>query len=306
MRVSLVALVLLLGMAYLQATAYQIVRVKNGRTVNIENLSKELQKYDVIFFGEFHDDQIIHSLQAELLPLLYQRNTRLIVSFEMFERDVQTYMNSYIQGEMTEADFLLNSRPWENYQTDYKALLDFAKAKKLHTVAANVPRYLAGRAVRSSTDFMASLTEREREYVATEINADNDKYKELFIETMKQAGAHGMPGDIAMYHKLYYAQCLKDDTMAESIVRALISNPKHKLIHFNGDFHSKYFLGTVQRVRMRNPKLKLAVLSPLYVESLPDKKSLKNLPELSGLKDTSLSPADYLILLPNRPQDPKE
>ncbi len=33
-------------------------------------MANELKKYDLIFFGEYHDNTTLHKLERELLPLL--------------------------------------------------------------------------------------------------------------------------------------------------------------------------------------------------------------------------------------------
>ena len=55
------------------------------------------------------------------------------------------------------------------------------------------------------------------------------------------------------------AQAVKDATMAESIFRNL---EKGKLfLHYNGDYHSKQYGGTVWYLKKLNPELKIAVIS---------------------------------------------
>jgi hypothetical protein len=54
--------------------------------------------------------------------------------------------------------------------------------------------------------------------------------------------------------------------MAESIARALQQHPGYKVFHLTGNFHAEGFLGTVERLRMLDPKLKLAVIEPVEVE----------------------------------------
>ncbi|MEO5800221.1 MAG: ChaN family lipoprotein, partial [Gemmatimonadales bacterium] len=69
----------------------------------------------------------------------------------------------------------------------------------------------------------------------------------------------------------------KDETMAESIVRAR-SNGAPLVIHYNGAFHSDYGQGTAERVRRRLPKAKVLVVSAIpvadldAVEGKPDRK----------------------------------
>ena len=60
----------------------------------------------------------------------------------------------------------------------------------------------------------------------------------------------------------YQAQCIKDETMAESIVLARArSGVPATVVHFTGSFHSDFGLGTAARVRRRVPKLNGVVVS---------------------------------------------
>ena len=55
-----------------QKEAYVIFNNK-GKEVSYSKLLKEAEKADVILFGEFHDNPIIHWLQLELTNDLYDR-----------------------------------------------------------------------------------------------------------------------------------------------------------------------------------------------------------------------------------------
>ena len=52
------------------------------------------------------------------------------LSLEMFERDVQTVLDEYLAGLISERHFLLSSRPWKNYETDYRPLVEYARAQQ--------------------------------------------------------------------------------------------------------------------------------------------------------------------------------
>lgn len=266
MRMILLILVVLCLVTAISAADYRIVNTKSGKQISMAKMAADLAKYDVVFFGELHDTALLHKLELELLREIHKRQKNVIVSMEMFERDVQSYLNMYLSYDMDAEEFVLNSRPWPNYERSYRPLVDFAKEHKLPVIAANVPRSLAGRAVRNRDNFYETLNENETLWTAKEVYAPDDEYKEKFIAVMRENAAHGMPGDESMFEKLYYAQCLKDDTMAESIVKAIQPKSRTTLIHYNGDFHSRSFLGTAQRVMMQNPKLRVAVIT---VEHLP-------------------------------------
>lgn len=261
----IVLLLAMLAVGVLNGTDYRIVSARDGKTYTLKTMAKELSKYDLVFFGEFHDNATIHQLQAEILPLL-EGKKELILSFEMFERDVQDALDSYLQNKIDEAEFMEASRPWGNYQTDYRPLIEYAKARNKQVIAANVPRIYAGKMARMGAEFKETLSDEELNWISREFYYPNDAYKEAFFEVMgvNSSGAHGMMNDALSLEWLYQAQCLKDDTMAESIVMAHIANPKARIMHFNGAFHSSSFLGTVSRVQRALPKLKIAVINPIY------------------------------------------
>lgn len=260
MKQIILILVICFGLGVAMASDYRILKAKNGKTLSLEALAKDLGKYDLIFFGEFHDNATIHALQRDILPLL-DKKRELVLSFEMFERDVQSELDAYIEGWKSEADFLANSRPWGNYESDYKPLIEYAKAHKLSAIAANVPRRLAGQLVRQGLGFREQLDESEQKWLPALHTYPEGDYKKAFYAMMQGMDGHGMEADLEL---LYQAQCLKDDAMAESIVQAFNLKPEGRIIHFNGDFHSRSFLGTVSRVKAAKPKLKVAVITPVY------------------------------------------
>jgi hypothetical protein len=80
------------------------------------------------------------------------------------------------------------------------------------------------------------------------------------------SGKAGTPESAAKAQRSFAAQVARDDTMAESIERALQQHPGYKVLHLTGSFHSEAFLGTVERLRTLDPKLKVAVIEPVEVE----------------------------------------
>ena len=289
MKIALALCVLLCAVALVNASEMRLIKAKNGKTITMQKLAKELNKYDLVFFGEFHDNATIHQMQRELLPLIDSKR-ELILSFEMFERDVQSVLDAYLSGKIDEAEFIEKARPWGNYASDYRPLIEFAKDHKMKAIAANVPRYLAGKLARQGMTFKDDLEPKELSWMAQKLRAPEDEYRKAFIQTMNLADSapHGMMDTTMNLENMYQAQCLKDETMAESIVLAITKVAHARIIHFNGDFHSRNFLGTVSRVQAALPKLKIAVISPLFCADW-QKCSIDKQDRDSGT---------YLILLP--------
>ncbi len=135
------------------ATAYRVFHA-DGRPATLDDVVTAMAEADVVFVGEEHDDPVGHYLEAQLLQQAYARYDRgtaarpVALSLEMFERDVQPILDEYLAGLITEEHFLKTSRPWNNYKTDYRPQVEFARAHRLSVVAANAPRRYVNRVSR--------------------------------------------------------------------------------------------------------------------------------------------------------------
>jgi uncharacterized iron-regulated protein len=242
---------------------------------DFETMMADLAKADVVFVGEEHDDPATHRLELAILEGLARRRGTLIVAMEMFERDTQAAVDDYLAGRIGESEFLKISRPWPNYATDYRPLVEFARMKGWHVIAGNVPRKYASQVARGGTSVLDALPQAERDFVAVDISAPKDDYFKRFAEAMSAhpigtAGNKFEAVEREMTERFYLAQCVKDDTMAESIAQAYNRSmePKPLIVHFNGAFHSDYRLGTAARVRTRLEKARVAVVSIVPQEQL--------------------------------------
>lgn len=70
-----------------------------------------------------------------------------------------------------------------------------------------------------------------------------------------------------MMNRFYEAQCIKDETMSESIASARTATPGAIVVHFNGAFHSDFGLGTAERAKRRAPDAKSVVVTAIPVAS---------------------------------------
>jgi uncharacterized iron-regulated protein len=229
-------------------------RVARGKSfTDFEGMLQELSKADAVFLGEQHDDRGTHALQLAVLEGLARRDVKVVLALEMFERDVQPALDAYLAGTMPESAFLAQSRPWPNYGPDYRPMVEFAKSKGWPVIASNVPRNVASMVSRGGLAALDTLGAERRAWVAAERRcAPGDKYAKKFTKTMEDMGGHGsaaMPPE--MIGRFYEAQCVKDETMAESISRAFNAHPDALVVHVAGGFHVEEGLGTVERVVRR-------------------------------------------------------
>ena len=237
-----------------QLKAYAIYD-SEGNSVSFQKMSDSLSNYDVVLFGEFHDHPVVHWLQKKLTEKLYAKNTNLVLGAEMFEADNQLILDEYLQGKIPQSRFEEEMRLWNNYKTDYKPLIEFAKTNNLQFVATNVPRRYASAVSKKGLDSLKNYAEEAKSYFA-KLPIEVDTITPGYAEMLKMMRGHGMQGD-AM--KFVEAQAIKDATMAEKILDYLPEDGV--FLHYNGDYHSKSYGGIYWYLKEMNPDLKIVVIS---------------------------------------------
>ena len=272
---------------------YRVWSTETQAWVELAPALDSLSRADVVFVGEIHDHAPAHALEQALLEGLYARRPDLALGFEMFERDVQPVLDGYLAGAVEEPDFLARSRPWNNYPSDYRPLVEFAKAHGLRALATNVPRSLAAQVAASGLEALKTQPTHTRRLFARLREAPLDAYYQRFAERAARH-PHGAPEAVLRY---YQAQCLKDDTMAESVADHLesVGSPAPLVLHFNGAFHSDFGLGVAARTRTRRPGARVAVVSLVPAEDLEAVKP-----------EEKVGQADFLVFYPAPPEAAEE
>jgi uncharacterized iron-regulated protein len=268
-----------MGSGYTPQRVYNTREKKFG---DFETMLADLARSELVFVGEQHDDPATHRLERAILEGLARRQRPVILALEMFERDVQKPLDDYLAGKLTEEEFLKISRPWPRYATDYRPLVEMAKAHGWRVVAGNVPRRYAAQVSRTGLAALDTLPLEERKLIAAQNQCPQDDYFKRFVEVMaqhpgdndkqsaKQPTKEEQEKERVMVERFYQAQCIKDETMAESIANAYnqAPTPKPVLVHYNGAFHSDYRLGTAARAKQRLPKAVLKVVSVVPLDNL--------------------------------------
>ena len=251
----------------------------------------ELALADVVFVGEQHDDPNTHKLELAILSELSAKGRPVTLAMEMFERDVQGPITNFGAGKLAEPEFLKFSRPWPRYATDYKPLVDFAKSKNLPVIASNVPRPFAADVSKNGFAPLATKTAVEKKWFAADLQCPtgDDEYYQKFLEAM---GTH----PDASADRFYFAQCVKDETMAESIADAYaagsMGGQRPLVVHVNGAFHSDFHYGTVSRAQRRLPGKRIAVVTVMPVDNI----------DTANPDAAERRRADYLVYTPAPPK----
>ncbi len=251
---------------------YCVYSVKAGKECKLTDIAKEMENYDVVFYGEEHNDSVTHYVEKTLFKDLYkQYGSKLTLSMEMFDRDVQLVMNEYLGGFIRERDFRHDARVWSNYR-DYRPMVEFAKEKHLDVVCANAPSRYTHIAGTKGEKGLEELPAASKEYFAPlPYDTATGKYYEKLLEMSGHTEAPVKKGDTSkkqapppmmmMSFDLVVAQSLWDATMAYSISEYMKKHPGKKLMQVNGRFHSENGYAVVAQLKKYDPKLRILVVS---------------------------------------------
>jgi len=279
LKTSLTLLMLLsFSLTHAQKEAYKLYNTK-GKEVRYERMLNDCRQADVVLFGELHNDPIAHWMQFELTKDLYGLvGEKLVLGAEMFEADGQLIMDEYFAGIITEKKFEEEMRLWNNYKTDYKPLVEFARDSGLRFVATNIPRRYANTVFNLGLDTLNSLTDIAKTFMMPlPVLYDTTLASYSALSGGGPMGGHGSPN-------LRDAQAVKDATMAFFILENL--HHEGTFLHFNGAYHSDDYEGIGYFLKMLRPELTIVTISTV------------NQGDISSLEEENEGKADYILAVP--------
>lgn len=253
--------------------AYQLFD-KNGKKTTYAKLLKATLNTQVLLFGEYHNNSIVHWLQLELTKDVAEKKP-LVLGAEMLEADNQKQLNAYLKGEINQKQLDSTARLWPNYKTDYKPLVDFAKDNNITFIATNIPRRYASMVSKKGFEALETLTEEEKSWIAPQ-PIPYDANLPGYVEMMKMMGEHTSPN-------MPKAQASKDATMGYFIYKNLKDNSV--FIHYNGTYHSDNFEGISWYLLQQNPDLKIITIATVEQK------------DVSKLEKEYYNKADFILVI---------
>ena len=284
-HLNFIALTFLLSLHLLRGqepAAYLLFNHK-GEKVDYEQMKKKSAENEVVFFGELHNNPISHWLQLKLTSDLFDlKDGKLILGAEMFETDDQLVMDEYLSGKINSKNFEEEAKLWDNYSTDYKPLVEFAKTKKISFKATNVPRRYANLVFRTGLEGLTELSELARAQFLPPLPIPIDLALPTYKKMITMMGNHGSNTSDNMVK----AQAIKDATMGYSISTSL--KPNHLFIHFNGAYHSDEKEGILWYLNQYKPNLKILTISTVEQD------------KIDVLDPENFNKADYILVVPEK------
>jgi len=242
--------------------AVSVRDTRSGELVALDAMLDRLATADVVFFGETHTDETTHRLELAVYEGLLQRKPgQVVLALEMFERDVQQVLDDYVAGRIDEQQFLAQSRPWQNYATAYRPLIELARRRQAVVIASNFPRPLLAQVSMQGADALKNLKPEQAGHVPREVHPNTTEYWRRVDNTTRAHQGMMRDSGAAPEARLYSTQSLWDNAMGEACADALDKYPHCTVLHINGGFHSAYHDGTVHQLKLRKPTASVLTVS---------------------------------------------
>lgn len=225
------------------------------QTSPLASVMQQIDNARVVLVGEAHTRWDHHQVQLEILKQLYQSNPDLAIGVEWFQRPYQKHLDAYIAGEISEQEMLRLTGYYERWGYDYRLyrpVLEYAREHKIPVIALNASHELTEAISTSGFDELPAELKQQLPG-----NYDwSDKEYEKFLR-----GIFDMhQDDSAKFEDFLRVQLTWDETMAESAVQHLDSNPETRMIIFAGSGHIMYGSGIPNRIKRRSDVKQVSIL----------------------------------------------
>jgi uncharacterized iron-regulated protein len=245
----------------------------------------------IIYIGETHDNVRAHQVQLEIIKGLNERFAgQMAVAMEMFRRPSQGTMDRWSRGELSERDFLKQSRWYPNWGMDYgyyKAILDYIRERHIPLLALNASAELVKEVRNHGLDDLSEAWQNQLPHM----DLSDPHHREL-TEAFYKAHPHT---SINSFETFYRVQVLWDEIMAETVANYLATEEGRdkKVVVLAGGNHIRYGFGIPRRV-FRRLAVAYTIVLPVEVSIPEDKKD--RLMDVS-LPEIPLVPADFFWMV---------
>ena len=154
-----IALCLSLGSCAFLSGSHATQR-RNAATNPDERFWRAVEKADVVYVGETHDDPAHHKYELELIHGLSGRNMKFAIGWEMFDETQQSSIDAWASHKISLEELLAKTdfqKSWGIYSPLYEQILRTTEKAHVKNLALNAPPELVRKIARAEP-----LTAEER------------------------------------------------------------------------------------------------------------------------------------------------
>ncbi|MBM3394504.1 MAG: PDZ domain-containing protein [Betaproteobacteria bacterium] len=214
------------------------------------DLLRSASRQRVVLLGEQHDSAPHHIWQLHTLAALYALQPRMVIGFESFPRALQSTLDRWVAGNLTESEFLQQTQweiTWGFDAALYMPLFQFARMHQIPMRALNVERGLVRRVGESG---WAQIPAADRQGIG-----DPEPAQPAYLDILHRAYvAHGSPEaaaaklDDAGFRRFVDGMLLWDRAMAEALAQPVLRDDAKLAVAIVGRGHVEYGHGIARQL----------------------------------------------------------
>jgi uncharacterized iron-regulated protein len=283
--------------------AGDIIHLPTGITMDFDQAMEMIAAAKIVYIGEMHNNFQAHEAQRRVIEELERRFPgKVAIGMEMFREPQQKALDRWTRGELSELEFLKESKWYDNWGSDfgnYRGILSFAREHRLDVRALNPSKELQKQfAQAGSGPLPPELAGKVPETDFT------DPFERAVLEAIfkghsagKHAPAMSAEAKAKMFDSFYRTQILWEESMASRIVDYLKSpaGEGKKMVVITGGFHVRSGLG-VPRKALRRAALPYVIVLPTEL-AIPEELKAELTMDVDA-PEIPLLPGDFAWMVP--------
>jgi uncharacterized iron-regulated protein len=272
----------------------EIYHLPTGLRLSPDGMMAMLSGARLVSIGETHDNLNDQRVELTVIRELFRRFPgQIAIGMEMFRAPQQDVLDRWTRGELTELEFLKQSRWYKTWGYDfgaYREILRFARENRIDVVALDPPRELQDDVSRLGLDNLPETDRRQLPRIDESDPWQRAALRGVFV------GHAGHAGGESAFEAFYRVQLLWEETMAGRVVDYLRS-PRgrgKKMVTITGGWHVKYGFGVPKKVIRRMP-MTYAIVLPEEI-STPEQKEGRSM--VTEVPEIPLLPGDFMWYVP--------
>jgi aminopeptidase N len=227
-----------------------IPAVETKTILNIPDIIDRAAGKKIIYVGEIHNRFEDHRAEFDIIRALHNKNSRIAIGMEMFQKPFQQVLDDYIAGKIDEMEFLKKSEYFKRWQFDYtlyREILLYAREYKIPVIALNIRGEIVSKVAKSG---LSSLSVEELKDVPEDMDLSDSAYRKRLKEF------YGLHEDAPMmnFDFFYEAQVLWDESMAHNLNDFMQKHPDLQVVVLAGGGHLAHGSGIPARAYRLNKK----------------------------------------------------
>lgn len=280
-------------MSFAQSWNGRVFQARTGQEITHAELIDHLAASDIIVLGEKHYTPSIQTTQGLLIDETMNRfklGTPFLTAWEFLDFSSQPKISDlYHQffSDTIDVNALLFGLMGSNNSTTYAPIFEATKKHGGLFLGVNLTRE------QKAPILKGGLEAVDQQLIPPGFAMGDANYYERFEQAM--GGGHATPEQIQNY---FIAQCLTDDVIAYHLLNDLpepTAAPAEKRFLIEGSFHTDYFDGTVERLKVRAPNARI------HLVSLVDASDYSESELMNLLNDPKYGPLGDSVYFVNEP-----